>query len=110
MKFERLKYKILVIISFIGILIPVQISAQAVPGKDENIPFLVTFGKEGKVSWGDDDFNQIFFFSIPKEFNQQFFIRVFDPDCGGEHDEIQGEFNTKTMFSVYGGKGADPEV
>jgi hypothetical protein len=86
-----------------------EVYAQAVPGKDENIPFLVTFGKEGKISWGDDDFNQIFFFSIPKDFKEQFYIRVFDPDCGGENDEIQGEFNTKTLFSVYGGKGADPE-
>jgi len=80
-----------------------------VPGKDENIPFLVTFGKAGNISWGDDDFNQIFFFTIPRDFKQQFYIRVFDPDCGGEHDEIQGIFNTKTLFSVYGGKGVDPE-
>ncbi len=85
------------------------VSGQAVPGKDENIPFLVTFGKSGETSWGDDDFNQIFFFTIPKDFKQQIYIRVFDPDCGGENDEIQGIFNTKTLFSVYGGKGVDPE-
>lgn len=91
------------------LMAPVSIKGQAVPGKDENIPFLVTFGKEGKVSWGDDDFFQIFFFSIPKDYSQQFYIRVFDADCGGENDEIQGDFNTKTLFSVYGGKGADPE-
>ena len=75
-----------------------QISGQAVPGKDENIPFLVTFGKYGKTSWGDDDFIQIFFFTIPKDFNRQFYIKVFDPDCGGENDEIQGDFNSKTIF------------
>ncbi len=84
-------------------------SGQPVPGKDENIPFLVTFGKEGKTSWGDDDFYQVFFFSIPRDYNQQFYIRVFDPDCGGEHDEIQGEFNSRTSFSVYGGRGVDPD-
>ena len=83
---------------------------QPVPSKDENIPFLVTFGKEGKISWGDDHFYQIWFFTIPKDFKQQLYIRVFDPDCGGENDEIQGEFNTKTMFSVFGGKGVDPEI
>jgi len=82
---------------------------QAVPGKDENIPFLVTFGKEGETSWGDDDFYEIFFFLIPTDFKQQFYIRVFDPETGGENDEIQGEFNTKTRFSVYGGKGVDPD-
>jgi hypothetical protein len=86
-----------------------RLSGQPVPGKDENIPFLVTFGKEGKTSWGDDHFYQIWFFTIPVDFTQQFYIRVFDPECGGENDEIQGEFNTKTMFSIYGGKGVDPE-
>jgi len=82
---------------------------QAVPGKDENIPFLITFGKYGETSWGDDDFYQVWFFSIPRDFNQQFYIRIFDPDCGGEWDEIQGVFNTRTSFSVYGGKGVDPD-
>jgi hypothetical protein len=82
---------------------------QAVPGKDENIPFLVTFGKAGETSWGDDDFYEIFFFLIPMDFKQQFYIRVFDPETGGENDEIQGEFNTRTLFSVYGGRGVDPD-
>jgi hypothetical protein len=86
-----------------------RVSAQPVPGKDENIPFLVTFGKDGKTSWGDNDFYQIFFFSILKDYTKPLYIRIFDPDCGGENDEIQGEFNSKTKFSVYGGKGVDPE-
>ena len=91
-------YKILILAFFTWIADYLsRLSGQPVPGKDENIPFLVTFGKEGKTSWGDDDFNQIFFFTIPKDFKQQFYIRVFDPDCGGENDEIQGEFNTKTI-------------
>src|SRR4030042_830160 len=84
------------------------LSGQAVPGRDENIPFLVTFGKQGQTSWGDDDFYQVWFFAVPREYTQQFYIRIFDPDCGGEHDEIQGDFNTRTLFSVYGGKGVDP--
>lgn len=86
-----------------------RLAGQPVPGKDENIPFLVTFGKEGKTSWGDDHFYQIWFFSVLKDYKKQFYIRVFDPECGGENDEIQGEFNTKTMFSAYGGTGVDPE-
>lgn len=110
MKSERTIYKSLILFSLIVLSSFSGIYGQAVPGKDENIPFLVTFGKEGETSWGDDDFNLIFFFSIPKDFRQQFYIRVFDPDCGGMNDEIQGFFNTKTLFSVYGGKGADPDV
>jgi hypothetical protein len=84
------------------------LNAQPVPGRDENIPFLVTFGKQGKTSWGDADFYSIWFFAVPKEYKSQFYIRVFDPDTGGENDEIQGEFNTKCLFSIYGGKEADP--
>jgi hypothetical protein len=110
MKLNKAIYKILIFTFLFWQLITARLDAQAVPGKDENIPFLVTFGKEGKTSWGDNDFFEIFFFAIPKDFKQQFYIRVFDPDCGGEHDEIQGEFNSKTLFSVYGGKGVDPDV
>lgn len=84
-------------------------SGQPVPGKDENIPFLVTFGKDGKISWGDDSFYSVWFFLIPKDYSKPFYIKVFDPDCGGENDEIQGDFNTRTMFSVYGGAGVDPD-
>lgn len=109
MKLNKSLYKILLLIFLTGLSSEFMLSGQAVPGKDENIPFLVTFSKEGKTSWGDDDFYQIFFFSILKDFKQQFYIRVFDPDCGGENDEIQGNFNSRTMFSVYGGKGVDPE-
>jgi hypothetical protein len=106
--------KALYIIAIIAVLLSglqgrSELFGQAVPGKDENIPFLVTFGKQGETSWGDDDFYEIFFFLIPLDFKQQFYIRVFDPETGGENDEIQGEFNMRTLFSVYGGKGVDPE-
>jgi hypothetical protein len=109
MKVNKSKYKFLILIVLLGLCLGSQAGAQAVPGKDENIPFLVTFGKFGKTSWGDDDFRQIFFFSILKDYTQPFYIRVFDPDCGGENDEIQGDFNSKFLFSVYGGKGVDPD-
>ncbi len=85
------------------------LGGQPVPSRDENISFLVTFGKSGETSWGDDDFYSVWFFSIPKEYTQQFYIRVFDPDTGGENDEIQGEFNTRSLFAIYGGRGVDPD-
>jgi hypothetical protein len=103
------KYRNLILIFLLGLFSTSLLPAQAVPGKDENIPFLVTFGKSGKTSWGDDDFNLIFFFSILKDYTQPFYIRVFDPDCGGENDEIQGVFDSRFSFSVYGGKGVDPD-
>lgn len=85
------------------------VKGQPVPGKDENIPFLVTFGKFGDTSWGDDDFSQTFFFAIPNDFKDRFYIRVFDPDVGGENDEMKGVWDTKMLYSVYGGKGVDPD-
>jgi hypothetical protein len=110
MKVIKSKYRLLILILLLDFSCTSFLGAQAVPGKDENIPFLVTFGKFGKTSWGDNDFYQIFFFSILKDYTKPFYIRVFDPDCGGEIDEIQGDFNSKFLFSVYGGKGVDPDV
>ena len=79
--------------------------SQPVPNVDENIPYLMTFGKQAATSWGDDDFSNTFFFLLPKGFNKPVFIRVFDPDCGGDIDELNGVWDTKTAFYVYGGKG-----
>ena len=78
---------------------------QAAPAVDENIPYLVTFGADSKTSWGDDDFCQIFFFKVPVSQKEPIFIRVYDPDTGGDLDEPKGEFNTTVRFSIYGGTG-----
>lgn len=86
--------------------------SQPVPNVDENIPHLMTFGKQAETSWGDDDFSQAFFFQIPKDYDQPFFIRVFDPDTGGEIDEIADVFDTRCTFEVFGGAGnwSDPDA
>ena len=90
----------------------IQARSQPVPAEEENIPHLVTFGGQADRSWGDDDFCQIFFVSIPSTQTEPIYIRVFDPDTGGELDEGKGEFDTKVRFSVYGGKGcySDPDA
>lgn len=82
------------------------LNGQPVPAEDENIPNLMTFGPKAETSWGDDDFSQTFFFLIPTEHTSPIFIRVFDPDCGGEIDEINGFWDTKITYSVYGGVGS----
>lgn len=88
----------------VAILFCSTIIAQPVPAEEENIPFLVTFGGQSVTSWGDDDFSQTFFFVIPEDNMTPIYIRVFDPDTGGENDEQKGEWNTHMRFSVYGGK------
>lgn len=89
-----------------------QVYSQPVPAGDENIPYLVTFGPGAPTSWGDDDFSQAFFFLIPKDYRGPVYIRIYDPDVGGDIDEINGIWDTKTKFSVYGGRGAwsDPDA
>jgi hypothetical protein len=78
--------------------------AQPAPAIDENIPYLVTFGANSNTSWGDDDFCQIFFVLIPENEKRPVYIRVYDPDTGGDLDEVKGIFDTQVKFSVYGGK------
>lgn len=80
--------------------------SQIMPSTDENIPYLVTFSKSADKTWGDDDNIQIYFFTIPQDIKTPFFIRVYDPENGGKLDENRGGFNSKTKFSLYGGKGA----
>jgi len=79
--------------------------SQSAPAVEENIPYLVTFGGESLTSWGDDDFIQIFFCVIPPSQKDPVYVRVYDPDTGGDLDELKGEFNTVVNFSVYAGKG-----
>lgn len=97
-----MKYLFILALAFLNCL---SVVAQEVPSKEENIPFLVTFGSNADKSYGDDDYVQTFFFVIPENYNEPFYIKVFDPDVGGLNDEMVGEFNTKTKFTVYGGKG-----
>ncbi|WP_075590318.1 hypothetical protein [Labilibacter marinus] len=80
--------------------------AQPVPAVDENIPHLVTFGNHGESAWGDNDYTQVIFYSVPKDHTEPIFIRVYDPDTGGEVDEQKGEWDTRMRYSIYGGKGA----
>lgn len=79
---------------------------QVMPSPDENIPFLVTFSKSSDKTWGDDDNIQIYFFAIPADIKTPFYIRIFDADNGGKNDENRNGFNSKTKFTIYGGKGA----
>jgi hypothetical protein len=100
------------IISFILFIWAIATQAQPVPGDDENIPYLITFGPKADKSWGDDDYSQTFFFVIPETYKSPIYIKVYDPDTGGDVDELDAVFDTKMTYSVYGGKGAysDPDA
>jgi len=83
-----------------------KLQGQPVPSPEENIPYLVTFGKKADLKWGDNDFSQVWFFVVPESFKGMVHIRVFDPDVGGMHDEQNGTWDTRMTYSVYGGKDA----
>jgi hypothetical protein len=69
-----------ILIPLILLILTGHAMAQPVPADEENIPFLVTFGKDAHTKWGDDDHCQVFFFTIPKDFKDPVYLRIFDPD------------------------------
>lgn len=92
--------------ALILLLVPVLTHAQRVPNEIENLDYLITYGAQAPLSLGDDDHVQILFFSIPRSYKNPIYIRVYDPETGGTHDELHGGANTQTRFSIYGGKEA----
>jgi hypothetical protein len=90
------------IISFI-LRTGIGLFSQSAPAVDENIPYLMTFGGNALTSWGDDDFCQVFYCIVPPSQTDPVYIRIYDPDTGGDLDELKGEFNTIVNFSIYGG-------
>lgn len=111
-RFEKVYMRRIILVLSLIISFQLLLVGQPVPAEDENIPHLVTFGNKAATSWGDDDFCQIFFFLIPEDFNDPVYIRIYDPDCGGKVDEINISFNTRTEFSIFGGRGcwSDPDA
>jgi len=96
--------KSLLILTFICTIIHSG-KSQEIPSRSENLESLVTFGRSAQNSWGDDDHVQIFFMLIPKSYNKPVYLNVFDPGIEGDDDQLVGEANTTTKFSVYSGKG-----
>jgi hypothetical protein len=94
------------IFSLLIFFIATSVFSQRVPSLSENIEFLVTFSPNAPTSWGDDDFTQIYFLSISKNYTQPFYVRIFDADLGGKHDAANGAFDSKTVFELYGGNQA----
>lgn len=84
--------------------------AQLVPSEGENIDFIITSGQGASDKVGDDDHQQVFFFLVPTTYTNSFYIRVFDPETGGEHDEISGDENTTMTYTLYGGVGAHSDT
>ncbi|MES2761589.1 MAG: hypothetical protein V4677_05260 [Bacteroidota bacterium] len=85
------------------------VRGQQTPSPEEKIPFVCTFSKDSDKDWGDDDGVQTFFFVIPESYKKPVYVRIYDPEIGGNTDENHGPFNSKCKFTVYGGNKAHSE-
>lgn len=71
---------------------------------------LVTSGNMISAEYGVDISSQTVFFTTPRNLDVPFYVRTFDPDCGGAFDHSCGLWETNMVFEVYGGKGAISET
>ena len=94
--------------TFVGvfILMLAQAQGQDIPSQLENVKMITTFGNDAPPAWVDDDHIQIYFVVVPKAWTAPVYLRVFDPEVGGENDLAKGVIDTKFKYSVIGGQGA----
>jgi PKD repeat protein len=72
-----------------------------------DIPLLVTYGSQASTAEGDHDYREVIFLRVPDAIEEPLYLRIFDPEVGGEHDLIYGSKpDTRSRFSLYGGSGA----
>jgi PKD repeat protein len=73
----------------------------------QETPLSVTYGPKASTAEGDPDYREVIFLSVPDSIKDRLYVRVFDPDTGGERDLIYGPGpNTETRYRLFGGKGA----
>jgi len=77
-----------------------------IPTEENGLDFFYTFGKGGCSGYGADDNIFILFIAVPYSAEENVLIKIFDPNVKERHDERDGEWDTSTKFSVFGGKGA----
>ena len=76
-------------------------AAQAQEGVAER-PLSVTYGPKALAQEGDDDHREVILLSVPEGTSDRLYLRVFDPDLGGDHDLIYGKPDTEARYTVYG--------
>lgn len=92
------------LIALVHIICLGAISSQA---SERELAYLINYGIDAGTVEGDDDFEQVIFIKIPEYMNDKLYVRIFDADCGGKHDEqFKRKWDTRTRFRLFGGKGA----
>ena len=73
----------------------------------QEAPLVVTYGPAASTAEGDPDFREVIFLSVPDGLKDRLYLRVFDPDTGGEHDLVyDAADDTQVRFTLFGGEGA----
>ncbi len=73
----------------------------------QETPLSVTYGPKASTAEGDPDYREVIFLSVPDSIQDRLYLRVFDPDTGGDHDLTYGvPDDTETRFRLFGGEGA----
>ncbi len=62
---------------------------------------LVSYGPAAK----DDIGRQVLFIAVPAKATGPLYLRLLDPDCGGDFDSRSGGWDTRTRFALYGRAG-----
>ncbi len=75
-------------------------AALAAPAADPAL--IVTYGPGAPTVEGDHDHRVVVRFDLPAGRRGAVYVRLFDPDTAGSHDEIFGRPNTRTRFAIYG--------
>lgn len=77
------------------------------PATGQEQPLSVTYGPGASTAEGDYDYRAAVYLRVPAAIEDQLFLRIFDPDTGGEHDLLYGDaWNTEVRFTLFGGPGA----
>lgn len=88
-------------LAFSALLLPASSLAQQPAQSFSTPPSLIVFGPQAKRAEGDHDYRMVVHFSVPAD-SGGLFVRIFDPDVGGEFDEMQRRTKSATRFSLYG--------
>ncbi len=91
-------------LAFLASLCATPLNAQT--AKPIDVPLLVTYGMEAPTREGDPTHRQVIYIEVPADLNERVYIRLFDPDTGGDHDLVYSQADTTTNFMLFGGDGA----
>lgn len=79
--------------------------SQTDPGNsDQTDSLLTTYGNMTTQENTRSNCSRTIFFILPENLEGAFYVRIYDPDCGGAHDDSNGLWETNTEFEVFGGK------